>query len=102
MITKLRKFLEFDGLAKMEEPTEFHMQGAMIEFSRTREVVEAMMECVEFVEGSICTDISLPNPNAGPHIDYCDKCQLLANLRAKLDQEDESNSSKINTKNGDS
>lgn len=71
MITKLRKFFAreltpFSGTKKSE---------------RTREVLEAMVECVEVLESMQHYDYCEPLSEC-----YCGKDKALAKLRAKLEE----------------
>lgn len=90
MITKLRKFLEFspqNGEWSIEDikahigVSQFWSDRAMIhllnEHKRPREVIEAMVECVDVLEYL---------RNALRYPEGSDISFVLANLRAKLDE----------------
>lgn len=77
MITKIRKFLEFDNCDGNDPRVE---RGRQIESSRTREVVEALVELVEACE-------YMDESDFGNEAEECNRISsALANLRAKLDQ----------------
>lgn len=89
MITKLRKFLEFDPNTDIKFDHE--NDRIFVYPDRTREVVEAMVECVEalgdekFLRERGC-DLS-PSDWALIHDDTKAKTEsALANLRAKLEE----------------
>lgn len=76
MITKLRKFLKYDPNTDIKFNHE--NDPIFIYASRTREVIEAMVEAVRLVER---LNITLQGHEEGRWTREC-----LANLRAKLDQ----------------
>lgn len=102
MITKLRKFLEkkdqtkaFEKYAETFRPhpsqiwASFFYEGYSQNYDRTREVIEAMVECVEGLETAIkhmefCDSMDANKTNSPTLEIFCKPA--LANLREKLEK----------------